>query len=107
MESLILLFICIFIMICIFIVFIIRDKKKNKNISLNWLSAIGTVMKTEANYYSERRYYVHTIKYIDNDKNIHESKVNLEVGLPIGSGVIIKFNPNNYNDIVFISEKYN
>ena len=79
-----------------------RFKNRKVNTSRYW-----TNMKTEVHYYSERRYYVHTVKYIDNDKNVHESKVNLEVELPIGSDVIIKFNPNNYDDIVFISEKYN
>lgn len=80
--------------------------KKEKNIYMNGIEVDSEVVKCEhyfdGNHDSRYRCYV---KYVGNDGLDYEGLLNVQTTLPIGRKVRVKYLPEKYNEVVFVSQE--
>lgn len=80
--------------------------KKEKNIYTNGIEVDSVVVKCE--HYFDRDHdsrYRCYVKYVGNDGSDHEGLLNVRTTLPIGRKVRVKYLPEKYDEVVFVSQE--
>lgn len=80
--------------------------EKEKNIYENGLEVESIVVRCEHYFTSDHdsRYHCY-VKYEGNDGLYHEGLLNVRTDLPVGRKIRIRYLPEKYNEVVFVSQK--
>ncbi len=91
--------IIIFTALILFLVKIAMDKEKE--IMINGIETDSVVIKVD----KINGKYTNYVRYIGNDERYHEAALNISCDLPLRRKVIIKYLPDKYEKVVFVSQE--
>lgn len=101
------IFIFIFIFLILIACLIGINLKKEKEINENGIESDSTVCKIEIRYKHniQRFHYSPYVKYIGDDGNEHEARLNVSSNFPYGKKIRIKYLPGKYDYVIFVSQQ--